>query len=45
MGFFVTVIVNCNLRVILKHFWEEAASLKGFVKFREIRIIEDLMKF
>ena len=40
-------VVGCfvNFWVIFGYFWEEIVFLKGFVKFREIRNIEDLMKF
>ena len=31
--------------VIFGYVWEEKVCLKGFVKFREERNIEDLMKF
>ena len=34
-----------NFWVIFGYVWEEIVFLKGFVKFREIRNIEDLMKF
>ena len=39
MGCFV------NFWVILEYFWEKIVFLKGFVKLREIRNIENLMKF
>ena len=40
-------VVGCfvNFWVIFGYVWEEIVFLKGFVKFREIRNIEDLMKF
>ena len=34
-----------NFGVIFWYVWEEAVFLKGFVKIREMRKIEDLMKF
>ena len=34
-----------NFWVIFGYVWEEIVFLKGFVKFREIRNIKDLMKF
>ena len=34
-----------NFGVIFGYVWEEIVFLKGFVKFREIRNIEDLIKF
>ena len=34
-----------NFWVIFGYIWEEIVFLKGFVKFRGIRDIEDLMKF
>ena len=40
-------VVGCfvNFWVIFGYVWEEIVFLKGFVKFREIRNIIDLMKF
>ena len=40
-------VVGCfvNFGVIFGYVWEETVFLKGFVKFREIRDIEDLTKF
>ena len=40
-------VVGCfvNFGVIFGGVWEEIVFLKGFAKFREIRNIEDLMKF
>ena len=40
-------VVGCfvNFWVIFGYVWEEIVFLKGFVKFREIRNIEDLIKF
>ena len=40
-------VVECfvNFWMIFGYVWEENVFLKGFVKFREIRNIEDLMKF
>ena len=40
-------VVGCfeNFWVMFKYVWEKKVFLKGFVKFREIRNIEDLMKF
>ena len=40
-------VVGCfvNFWVIFGYVWEEIVFLKGFVRFREIRNIEDLMKF
>ena len=40
-------VVGCfeNCWVIFEYLWEEIVFLKGFVKFREIRNIEDLIKF
>ena len=35
----------CKFLVIFGYVWAEIVFLKGFVKFREIRNIEDLMKF
>ena len=39
MGCFV------NFLVIFGYVWEQIVFLNGFVKFREIRNIEDLVKF
>ena len=40
-------VVRCfvNFWVNFGYVWEEIVFLKGFVKFREIRNIENLMKF
>ena len=40
-------VVGCfvNFWVIFGYVWEETVFLKRFVKFREIRDIEDLKKF
>ena len=40
-------VVGCfvNFWVIFGYVWEEIVIPKGFAKFREIRNIEDLMKF
>ena len=40
-------VVGCfvNFWVIFAYVWEEIVFLKGFVKFREIRNIQDLMTF
>ena len=40
-------VMRCfvNFWVILGYVWEEIGFLKGFVKFKEIKNIEDFMKF
>ena len=40
-------VMGCFLNVLVMswYVWEEIVFLKGFVKFREIKSIEDLMKF
>ena len=42
-GVFLVFVLNFG--VIFGYVWEEIVFLKGFVKFREIRNIEDLIKF
>ena len=37
--------VFCEFWVIFGYLWEEIVFLEGLVKLREIRIIEDLVKF
>ena len=40
-------VIGCfvNFLVIFRYIWVEIVFLKGLEKFREIRKIEDLMKF
>ena len=40
-------VVGCfvNFRVIFGYIWEEIVFIEGLVKLREIRNIEDLVKF